>query len=553
MDDSTPAPHDRTTGGIAWWVWAAALLLCSAVLNCARLGDKAVVSEEVRWAEVAREMKQSGDYLRPTINGRVYFDKPVGSYWLIVLASQFTGTVDEATARLPAALAGVLGVWVLVLLARRWWADGTALVAGAILATGFGYVFYARRATADVETVVGVLVAVWLFARNEHGPGKAWVVLLWVWMAAVSLAKGLLGFALPCAVFAVYGVWAVLAEGRPIIQILTVHRWFWNRWTLLAVPLAVLVYLLPFLLASQQQGVGVGLGMVWRENVQRFIAPHNHLGPIWLYVGVIFVLAAPWSLFLPAALLPSRTPRPRLVLAYFWAVFLFFTLSASRRSYYLLPVLPPTAMFIAQLLTAKAGDLTVWALRLRRAGWWLAGVLLALAGVLLIPPAWVLPAPYNALAPLPGRWMFALGWLAALGAAVLARRRTALRVPTAVGVVFATFLYAFLVVLPALDDLRPRRDFLNDVRELTDVEPGSFALYHASDTVFDLDRIVPEYETAEELRAAVLSKRIRWLLLPRRRLGDMPLSVTIRREEAMQPWEPPNRLENKLVLLEVRD
>src|SRR5437764_1228150 len=81
-------------------------LAAAAALFFARLGDRGVVSEELRWAEVAREMRQTGDYLRPTINGRPYPDKPDGSYWLIVAASHLTGGVDETAARLPAATAG---------------------------------------------------------------------------------------------------------------------------------------------------------------------------------------------------------------------------------------------------------------------------------------------------------------------------------------------------------------------------------------------------------------------------------------------------------------
>ena len=70
-----------------------------------------------------------------------------------------------------------------------------------------------------------------------------------------------------------------------------------------------------------------------------------------------------WPLFgkalLPAALVhahfgSNKQRQGRLfALAYFWATFLFFTLSASRRSYYLLPILPAGALLIAQMLAAN--------------------------------------------------------------------------------------------------------------------------------------------------------------------------------------------------------
>ena len=36
-------------------------------------------------------MSRSGDWFTPSINGRLYYDKPLGSYWPIVLASRVTG------------------------------------------------------------------------------------------------------------------------------------------------------------------------------------------------------------------------------------------------------------------------------------------------------------------------------------------------------------------------------------------------------------------------------------------------------------------------------
>ena len=351
-----------------------AVLAVAAGLFLANLGGHGVVSEEQRWAEIAREMRASGDWFRPAINGEPYFDKPVGSYWLIVLASHLTGEVDEFTARLPAAVAGLLGVWLLMSLAGRWYGPAAGVLAGAVLATSFGFAFYSRRATADIEIVTGVLAAVWLFDRCRDRSSGVWLLALWLLMGVTSQMKGLLGFALPVAVFGVFGTWNGLAERRPgespFLAVLRGNRWFFNWWTILATPLGIAVFLLPYVLATSG-GLGEGLSLLYRENVQRFLQPHNHTGPVYLYVGVLGVLALPWSLFLPAALVSRPVVRPadRLAWAYFLAVFAFFTASASRRSYYLLPVLPPTAVLIAALWMTPAGQLRPLARRLRTGGY----------------------------------------------------------------------------------------------------------------------------------------------------------------------------------------
>src|SRR5205814_7181588 len=93
--------------------------------------------------------------------------------------------------------------------------------------------------------------------------------------------------------------------------------------------------------------------MVFRENLRRFIDPVNHRGPVYLYAVLIFELLAPWCVLLPAALWQAHAGRDRarhFALVMFWSILVFFTLSASRRSYYLLPILPAAALLLAPLL-----------------------------------------------------------------------------------------------------------------------------------------------------------------------------------------------------------
>ena len=403
-----------------------AVLAAGALLFFAQLAGRSSVSEEFRWVQIAKEIEASGDYFRPTIHGKVYYDKPVGSYWLIVAAGAVRGGVDEAAARWPAALAGVAGLFLVVGLASRLYDRPTGLVAGMVLATCYGYAFYARRATADLETVTGVLAAVWLFERHRHRPRGNWVFGFWLVLATTSLTKGLLGFALPLVILGSYGTLNRLDTpsgrgkvGRFVEAVIDGNRWLFQGRTLLALPLAVGLYLAPFVVSASESGSLVGLEMVVRENLQRFVAPHNHTGPVWLYVAALPLLIAPWALMLPAALIPSSggergsddRSADRLARVYFWATFAFFTLSASRRNYYLLPIVPAAAMLVARTLTAGPGVLRPSALALRKVGVIASVATLALGGLALVPPSWVLPAPYDLLPPLPRRGLLAAGWL----------------------------------------------------------------------------------------------------------------------------------------------
>jgi 4-amino-4-deoxy-L-arabinose transferase-like glycosyltransferase len=177
--EATATLEPRTETRVNTWpLRMLGVLAFAGVLFFARLGERALWSEEIRWLQIPREMQATGDWLWPTINGQIYYDKPLGSYWLVLLSSFVTGALDEQSARLPSALSGLLGVALMMLIARRLCSDTIALLAGLILATSFSFVFFARHASTDVETVTGLLAALWLFLKHEERPSGWWIVAL---------------------------------------------------------------------------------------------------------------------------------------------------------------------------------------------------------------------------------------------------------------------------------------------------------------------------------------------------------------------------------------
>ena len=84
---------------------AAGVAALAALLFFARLGARSLWHSEFLWAEIAREMQLTHDYFWPAIIGRVYYDTPLVSYWLILAASWVTGRLNEAACRTPSALA----------------------------------------------------------------------------------------------------------------------------------------------------------------------------------------------------------------------------------------------------------------------------------------------------------------------------------------------------------------------------------------------------------------------------------------------------------------
>lgn len=551
------------------------VLILAAILFFTRLGARALWSSEFRWAEIAREMLVTHNYFWPTINGHVYYDKPLGSYWLVIFSTAFTGGLNEAATRIPCAIAGLLAVAMLMLLVRRLYDARTAILGGVILATSFSFVFFSRHASADVETLTGELAALLLFNHNEERGGGLWVVGLWLIMAATSLTKGLLGFALPLLVIGVYS--CLRDGGGPFIRamlhgslvdrtrwLVERNRWFFNWYTVVGIAIGALVYALPFQISSRLMGSEKGLEMVYRENVVRFFHPFDHRGPIYLYVYVIFALMAPWSALLPAALVETRSLRhagaeparaDRFALVYFWATFIFFSVSGSRRSYYILPILPAAAMLVARTL-AYPGELrSKIARRLLTIGYAIVA-LAVLVGIVLLIPAWaILPSPYDALPELPAKFAFIVFWsVSIVSVAYAIRKFSPYRVAISVGAIaYLAMVYVYIFAMPAAEAYRGEKPFGYAVLNKLGGSTDRLVLFKTEGPLFYLNppKPLPEFEKKQDLQDAIAKGSAKWMIVRRRDLPELDTATTVELGEASYPWESAENYRNKVILVRV--
>jgi 4-amino-4-deoxy-L-arabinose transferase-like glycosyltransferase len=343
------------------------VLLAAVPLLFWGLGVRGLWAAEGRWAQVTREMFLTGDFFHPTIGGQPYFDKPLLTYWLRALISVPAGGLSELVIRLPSAIAGIVAVWATMRVGSRLWPARTGRLAGGLLLTTFAFVVWARTGTADAENLAAIMLAVaWYWSRRDR-PGFLAMLVFYLIGFVGALTKGLTAVAVPIVI---------------VLPDMLVER----RWRLLftarhfaALGIAVAVYLAPFAYASLTQPASYqssGLALVFQENIQRFFRPIDHRGPIYLYVYQLPVLLLPWTpLFVLAAVHAARSWKglDRHTRWLVWAivlVFLFFTLSGSRRSYYILPIVPLCALLAAVFVTspadARAGELRRLGLDIQR-------------------------------------------------------------------------------------------------------------------------------------------------------------------------------------------
>lgn len=532
--------------------WTPLLLLFTACfLLLWAVGDRGLWAAEGRWAEINREMFLTGDFFHPAINCEPYFDKPLLTYWLISLVAWLTGALNEWTVRIPSALSGLAAVWVTYRLGKRLWSPRTGLIAGWLLLTGYGFLFWSRAATAESENLLAIILCVsWYWARRDR-PGFTTFFVFWLIAFLGALTKGLTAVVVP-----VLAILPDLLRRRRWRNCLTVTH-------LLALVLALLIYLAPFIYASLTRSDyrSSGLSLVFKENIVRYFKPFDHRGPIYTYLYQIPLLFLPWTpLFLAAVAgtligWKKLDEKTRWLIQAVALIFLFFSLSGSRRSYYILPIFPLialwTSVFIGELAGKRLEPYRRWGIAIQ-------GVILSVLTIatLALPLLWPLVKSRFDFAPPPAllRTVFILGILSIILGMITLKAASTRGIPRflppliAAGTVLLGGYFCF--ILPALDIYRTERAFAQELRGKTDqLEPEAIAFYPdiRSNMIFYLGKERPvrvfEKDQLDELRD-FLSATPSGVIIAKRRYREVILPLfppdTVQTEtidEIVHPWE----------------
>ena len=337
------------------------LVLLAGTLFFFRLGPPGLFdADEPAYAQAAREMLETGDWITPHFNGRPRFDKPILFYWLISLSYRVFG-VTEFAVRCWSALAGVTLVLLITWTAGRWFGTSADLWAGLAFTMNPLTALLARAAVTDMLLTLLVTLAILagaeaLAAAPVAGQGRAspearawrWAMVGWAAMGLAVLVKGPVGLLIPG--MALGGACVVCRDVRE-----GVRRLFPWRGLLLFTALTVPWYAL--VLAAN--GWAFVEGFVIKHHVTRFTGVvSSHAGPVWFYVPVALIGFFPWSGFLPQALWQAavvarrreeREPADRLlILCACWVtgVFLFFSLAGTKLPSYLFPAFPGMALLV---------------------------------------------------------------------------------------------------------------------------------------------------------------------------------------------------------------
>ncbi len=328
---------------------------------------KLIDVDEPRYAEAAREMVESSDFITPYFNYQLRFDKPVLFYWLIAGSYNVFG-INEFAARFPSALLASALVFFTFIWGRIVVSNTFGLISAIILATFLEIIALGRMSITDMTLAFFICATIFSgylgsFVDDKYKKYCWW--LAYTFSGLAVLTKGPVGFGLPAIVFSIY----FLLTGQ-LKKNLNIK------------------YVLPGLLIFSAIVVPWFYQIIkihGKDFVDYFFLDHNlnrfatkklgHLQPFYFYFIVVFAGAFPWITYFIASLIKyprqlikninineikkfkisvfqnanNKTKTLLYCFTWFLTIFIFFSSANSKLLTYILSLFPAIALITGYL------------------------------------------------------------------------------------------------------------------------------------------------------------------------------------------------------------
>jgi 4-amino-4-deoxy-L-arabinose transferase-like glycosyltransferase len=494
-----------------------ALLLTGFLLFFYKVGDRDLwAPDEDEYAQMSREMIRFDNWAFPTVNGQPWAIKPVLYNWLIAVVSLPWGDVNEFRARVFSSLAALGTFLATYYLGRRAFSPLAGVLSAAVLGTSVLFLQYARWSQTNMLSTFFMMLAVFMFYRGYTEPAKRTLsyLLMYASVGLGVLTMGPVNLIMPGMVVFFYLI--VMKDFRHIKKL----RLGWGILIFAAITLPW------YVLVSLNEGYGFDL--LIRTNISRYFDTWTHAQPFYYYLKDLPWAVAPWSLFLPGALMlafskRAQSVRPAVNFLLVWVIslFLFFSISQAKRPQYILAIYPAFALLVGYM-----GDQAVnlWQDKYYQK-------------LVIIPALILLGILALATIGLPlVAGIFFKSWLpAALGVSIitgafsvllwLARRRGQVRrllfLPAAFMLV-AT-LYSVHVLIPKMEFYKSPRPFCEEIVANLD-RGGQWAMYrfYRAAYVYYTDSFCEVLKSEPELAAYLKQPRLSMVVLKEKHYETLP-------------------------------
>ncbi|MDH6248232.1 4-amino-4-deoxy-L-arabinose transferase-like glycosyltransferase [Polynucleobacter sphagniphilus] len=311
-----------------------------------------IPSDEGRYAEMAREMLVTGDWITPRYNGYKYFEKPPLQIWATAAAFQAFG-IGDWQARLWTALTGFLTILCIGFTGARIYNARAGWLGALVLASSPMWVIAGHFNSLDMGLSAFLVAALCslLFAQSSENKtlSRNWMWACWACMALATLSKGVIGIAIPAMVFVVYSISA----------------WDWKIWKRLYLISGIALYLAItapwFALVARRNPEFLEFFFI-HEHLQRFTQDdHSRTGPIYYFIPLLLIGFLPWIAQIPSSIAQAWRERRGyfspswLLVCWFLVILGFFSISHSKLPGYIIPIFPALAMLVGNCLDQNLG------------------------------------------------------------------------------------------------------------------------------------------------------------------------------------------------------
>jgi 4-amino-4-deoxy-L-arabinose transferase-like glycosyltransferase len=350
------------------FVWT--LLILFLLIWFYMLGARTLVpTDEGRYAEMAREMVATQDWITTRLNGIKYFEKPPLQTWMNAITFELFG-LGEWQARLWTGLCGLFGIALVAHTGRKVFNERVGFYAPVILASSLfwaamGHINSLDMGLAGMMTlsICALLLAQRTQASREEQ--RNWMLLCWAGMALAVLSKGLIGIVLPGAVLVLY----------------TLFSRDWGIWKRLHMIKGLILFFLittPWFLLVSLKNPEFPQFFFIHEHFQRFTSKiHSRTGPWYYFIPILLAGILPWlGVFLQSlwgglsedrsgagnftSLSDGRFQPRKMLLIWSVFIFVFFSISDSKLPSYILPIFPALALLIACYLERSSSQALAW-------------------------------------------------------------------------------------------------------------------------------------------------------------------------------------------------
>lgn len=301
-------------------------------------------SSEARYAEISREMLESGDYLYPTLMGIRHFHKPPLTYYITTAGYQLFG-VNEYGARFFLSLALILQIIFVYKISILLFKEPKIALSAAIIYFSFPLVGISSRVlTTDCYLITLVLGSIYFLLHHKIRGSIFSLYGFYILLGLGFLTKGPAAL-VPVGLFLL--IWKVVQKEK-------IHI---TRHTVLSTLL--------FLLIGGSWFIAIGLDkpsfleyFIKEQILERAVAANdmNREKSFFYYLPLLPLIGFPWIPFLISRSFlrkkseAEKQKTPLVLLLTGIGVVLFYSLISSKLILYILPAFPFFALYTAYLL-----------------------------------------------------------------------------------------------------------------------------------------------------------------------------------------------------------